>query len=114
MINGLIVPAVDNRLNTIILIACGIYPESKTSMPEVNPINFVSHYNSPTYFLYGKYDEAIEACDQAIKIDPDLAKGWIWKGLILSESGKNKEAIEAYDQLIKMTTYVTSDHMHNS
>ena len=59
MINGLIVPAVDNRINTLILIACGIYPESKTSLPEVNPINFVTHYNKPTYFLYGKYDEAM-------------------------------------------------------
>ncbi len=59
MINGLIVPAVDNRINSIILIACGIYPESKTSLPEVNPVNFVSHYNKPTYFLYGKYDEAM-------------------------------------------------------
>ena len=59
MINGLIVPAVDNRINSIILIACGIYPESKTSLPEVNPVNFVAHYNKPTYFLYGKYDEAM-------------------------------------------------------
>jgi len=57
--NGLIVPAVDKRFNSIILIACGIYPESKTSLPEVNPINFVSHYNEPTYFMYGKYDEAM-------------------------------------------------------
>jgi hypothetical protein len=59
MINGLIVPAVDDRINSIVLIACGIYPESKTSLPEVNPINFVSYYNKPTYFLYGKYDEAM-------------------------------------------------------
>jgi len=59
MISGLIVPAVDNRFSSIILIACGIYPESKSSLPEVNPINFVAHYNKPTYFLYGKYDEAM-------------------------------------------------------
>lgn len=59
MISGLIVPAVDNRINSIVLIACGIYPKSKTSLPEVNPVNFVSHYNKPTYFLYGKYDEAM-------------------------------------------------------
>lgn len=57
--NGLIVPAVDNRINSIILIACGIFPESNTSLPEVNPVNFASHYNKPTYFLYGKYDEAM-------------------------------------------------------
>jgi serine/threonine protein kinase/formylglycine-generating enzyme required for sulfatase activity len=56
---GLIVPAVDDRINSIILIACGIYPESNTSLPEVNPINFVSRYNKPTYFMYGKYDEAM-------------------------------------------------------
>jgi hypothetical protein len=56
---GIILPAVDNRINSIILIACGIYPESKTALPEANPINFVSHYNKPTYFIYGKYDEAI-------------------------------------------------------
>jgi len=59
MINGIIVPAVDKRINSIILIACGIYPESKTSLPEANPINFVGHYKQPTYFLYGKYDEAM-------------------------------------------------------
>jgi hypothetical protein len=59
MTNGLIVPAIDKRFSSIILVACGIYPESKTSLPEVNPINFVSHYNEPTYFMYGKYDEVM-------------------------------------------------------
>jgi hypothetical protein len=58
-VNGLIVPTVDDRLHSVILVACGIYPESKKSFPEVNPINFVSHYNQPTYLLYGKYDESM-------------------------------------------------------
>ena len=50
MINGLIVPAVDNRINSIVLIACGIYPESKTSLPEVNPVNFVAIIINPHIF----------------------------------------------------------------
>jgi eukaryotic-like serine/threonine-protein kinase len=57
--NGLITPAVDNRFHSIILVACGIFSNSKKALPEVNPINFVSHYNVPTYLLYGKYDEVM-------------------------------------------------------
>jgi serine/threonine protein kinase/formylglycine-generating enzyme required for sulfatase activity len=55
--HGLIVPAVESRFHSVVLVACGIFSESKKALPEANPINFVSHYNKPTYLLYGKYDE---------------------------------------------------------
>ena len=56
---GLIIPAVDSRFHSVVLVACGIYSDSKKALPEANPINFVSHYNVPTYLLYGKYDEVM-------------------------------------------------------
>jgi eukaryotic-like serine/threonine-protein kinase len=57
--NGLITPAVDSRFHSVILVACGIFSDSKKALPEANPINFVPHYNAPTHLLYGKYDEVM-------------------------------------------------------
>jgi hypothetical protein len=57
--NGFIVPAVDNRFNAVILVACGIDPEIQKSLPEANPINFIPHYKIPTFMINGKYDEVI-------------------------------------------------------
>lgn len=50
----------------------------------------------------GKYDEAIKAYDEAIKIDPKSSSAWFNKGLALEELGKYNEAIKAYDQVIKL------------
>lgn len=63
-----------------------------------------------------KFDEAIETCDQAIKLDPKNATIWVEKGdlfriqgRILDYAGKYKEigakydeAIKAYEQAIKL------------
>ena len=48
--------------------------------------------------LYGqsKYDEAINAFDEAIKIDPNLAEAWNNKGLVLKVLGRTTEADAAF------------------
>jgi len=56
---------------------------------------------SALYFL-GKYDEAIECYDHAIKIDPNNPVVWNNKGLALYHLGKYDEAILSYDHAIKI------------
>ncbi|HON37088.1 MAG TPA: tetratricopeptide repeat protein, partial [Methanothrix sp.] len=50
----------------------------------------------------GKYDEAIQAYDKAIEIDPQYTEAWSNKGVTLAEQGKYDEAIQAYDKAIEI------------
>jgi tetratricopeptide (TPR) repeat protein len=50
----------------------------------------------------GKTEEAIEAYQQAITLDPKYAYPYYGLGKTLSELGKKKEAIEAYKQAINV------------
>jgi tetratricopeptide (TPR) repeat protein len=49
-----------------------------------------------------KYDEAIKACDKAIKLDPKLAMAWENKGDALLAQGKYEAAIRACDKAIEL------------
>jgi len=46
--------------------------------------------------MQGKYDEAIQAYDEAIRLDPEFAYPWFSKGVVLEYLGKVAEANEAY------------------
>lgn len=51
----------------------------------------------------GKYDDAILAFDEAIRLDPKNAKAWIDKGnCSLIGQDKYADAIEAYDETIRL------------
>jgi len=50
----------------------------------------------------GRYDEAIKAYDEAIKLDPNYANAWTSKGAALSNQGKYDEAIQAHNEAIKL------------
>ena len=52
----------------------------------------------------GSYEEALDAYDKAIEMDPQLAKAWIGKGNALDVMGKYDEAIEAYDSALNLST----------
>ena len=56
------------------------------------------------YSLYeqGKYEEAIKAYDEAIRLDPNLAQAWNNKGEALRNQGKSDAAIKAYDEAIRL------------
>jgi tetratricopeptide (TPR) repeat protein len=51
---------------------------------------------------HGKYDEAIKAYDEAIKLDPNYAAAWNDRGIALDESGKYEEAIQAYNKALEI------------
>jgi tetratricopeptide (TPR) repeat protein len=49
-----------------------------------------------------KYDEAIEAFDKAIEIDPEYAEAWYNKGNALYAQSKYNEAMQAFDKAIEI------------
>ncbi|MFZ3149172.1 MAG: tetratricopeptide repeat protein [Methanothrix sp.] len=49
-----------------------------------------------------KYDEAIQACDKAIELEPEYAMPWNNKGSALAVQGKYNESIPAYDKAIEL------------
>jgi Flp pilus assembly protein TadD len=44
----------------------------------------------------GKYDEAVKAYDEAIRLDPNYAKAWYNKGVAIEALGKTTEANAAF------------------
>ena len=50
----------------------------------------------------GKYDEAIEAYDECIRLDPEYTRAWNNKGNALFKQGKYDEAIQAFDEAIRV------------
>jgi len=50
----------------------------------------------------GKYDEALQAYDNALQLDPRLADAWYDKGVVLNKQGKYDQAIAAYDEAIEL------------
>jgi tetratricopeptide (TPR) repeat protein len=53
-----------------------------------------------------KYDDAIKAYDEAIKLDPEDAEAWYDKGAALYMQGKYDEATMAYDTAFKLAPYM--------
>src|SRR3712207_8456230 len=45
-----------------------------------------------------RHDEALEAYDQALELEPHRAVTWLLKGDSLAELGRHHVALEAYDQ----------------
>lgn len=50
----------------------------------------------------GKYDEAIEAFDESIRMDPENKWAWYNKGSTLYDQGKYDEANQAFDEAIRL------------
>jgi Flp pilus assembly protein TadD len=48
------------------------------------------------FFSQGKYDEAIKACDEAIRLDPNEASAWNNKGFALDALDMTKDANAAF------------------
>ena len=52
--------------------------------------------------IQGKFDKALQAFDEALRLDPDYAMAWYNKGFTLYELGKHIEAIRAIDESVRL------------
>jgi len=46
----------------------------------------------------GRYEEALEALEKTLEIDPQYANAWYNKGAVLEELGRYEEAQVCYDK----------------
>lgn len=72
--------------------------------PGYSPYSLITkghdHYDA------GEYDVAIMYYDEAIRLDPEDASGWLNKGLALHKQDKLDEAIKCYDEVIKLNSKI--------
>lgn len=50
----------------------------------------------------GRYEEALQAFNQALRRNPDYAEGWNCKGIILMQMDRCREAIRCFDRAIAL------------
>jgi len=58
----------------------------------------------------GRYKEAIECFDRALKINPMTKRAWNNKGLVLEKMGRYDEALLCYENALK----IDPDYHRNS
>ena len=63
------------------------------------------------YYKKQRYQEALEAFEQAIQIDPVSVKALHGKGVILTEMKEYKQAIESYEQASKLAPDIAKIHL---
>ena len=79
----------------------GVFPLSNVTQPDPELARVWFNKGRDLDDL-GEYDEAIEAYDEAIRLNPNYAKAWFNKGLSLDDLGKYDEAVKAYDEAIRL------------
>ena len=50
----------------------------------------------------GKYDQALQAYEKSIELDPKFAYPWYGKGTVLRDQGKYDQALQAYEKSIEL------------
>lgn len=63
-------------------------------------------------YAQGRYEEAIQAYDKVIEMDPLSPDAWNGKGDAFQKLGKYEEAIEAYDKTIEMDQSYVEDPLY--
>lgn len=59
-------------------------------------------------FSQGDYEEAIEAYDEALRLDPENPVAWSNKGTALINQRRYEEAIQAFDEVIRIDPELAS------
>ena len=71
-------------------------------LEEVTPIEALNstewYHEGENLYAQGKYEEAIQAFDNTIKLDPDYVDAYYWKGYVLNDVARFEEALETYDK----------------
>lgn len=53
--------------------------------------------------LQGKYEQAINAYDKALAIDPRLEEAWYGRGIVLRDLGRFREALDSFDKAVAIS-----------
>ena len=53
-------------------------------------------------YISGRYEEALQACDKALELNPDNSKAWSNKGKVLRCLGRSEDALQAFDKAIEL------------
>lgn len=82
------------------------------SQENIHTLNVAILWNNKGVVLskIGDHGGAIEAFNQALKIDPHYFNAWNNKGVTLSRLGKYSEAIEAYDHALRINTNYSTQY----
>jgi tetratricopeptide (TPR) repeat protein len=83
-------------LALLLLITAFMFP----AMGQTSASDWVD--KSLVLYNQGRYNEAIQACDKAIELDPKYAMPWNNKGGALFFLGRYDDAIQAYDKATKL------------
>jgi tetratricopeptide (TPR) repeat protein len=78
--------------------------ESKLPDYLSNPTKLLMHaaIKAPAYYRNGRYQDAINICDQVLEIDNGYLPAWSNKGVTLIEVGKSDKAIVCFDKAIEL------------
>lgn len=81
--------------------AIGLYQQSIDIYPTAEAYTFLGW----AYSFQSRYDEAIEACRQAIEVDPDYGNPYNDIGAYLIEKGRLEEAIPWLEKAVRAKRY---------
>ena len=84
------------------------YRRSLACMPSPEAYTFMAWTES----MRGNYIEAIELCQQAIKLDSDFGNPWNDIGAYLLALGRHQDAIPFLEQALRSPRYLTYHYAH--
>lgn len=71
---------------------------------ETDPLHVISHWQlGLCYYFAQRFEEALQAFDNALTFDPNFGEALRWKGLVLGYLGRFEEAINAINQALHIT-----------
>ena len=76
----------------------------KNNDPKLNVLNDIDDWNDKGVIFdkLGRHDEALEAYDKALEIDPNDVVAWSNKGNALGSLGRTDEALKAFDKALEI------------
>jgi len=74
----------------------------KDALAEDPKSPFLHKKVAEAYLKLNRPQEAVDACETAIRFDPDYRPAHVLLGMILAATGKNKEAIPHFEKAIQL------------